>query len=449
AFSFNFGTVLTTNYFVAGTSSGIATSGTNRVGTNISVVWDTYDNGSANINRGIRAVRNEGGTNQIVLSNSPVLPHVPNSYGLLHFRRADIVWENNQLSVSYNGQVVFTNLPTGSFTPVAGDIFTFAGITGSQDMHASIDNLRVQTSTNSTLPLPAASGSAPTLSYGGNRNLQLQQAVNLQPVYGGGAFTPSTPFAVTRLAGSGSTTENIDAQGTNAVFFQPAGLAVDRWGYVYVADWARHSVRKISPEGMVWTLAGSGSAGGNNSTTGPRDVTFNRPTGVAVDTNGNVYVSERDGFRIRKLTPAGASTTLAGTGSAASADGTGTAAGFDYPEGICIDPSGQYLYVADSANDEQGARGSLSAWGVHSIRRITLSNAVVTRLAGDDFGYTNAIGTNARFATPVGVACDGANLYVAELTGNRIRKLALSNNSVTTLAGATNAAIGTAGSTDG
>jgi len=107
--------------------------------------------------------------------------------------------------------------------------------------------------------------------------------------------------------------------------------------------------------------------------------------------------------------------------------------------------------VAQSANDERGTTKVSLNWGYHSIRRVTISNAVVTTVAGNGqlFGFADGAGTNAQFATPSGVATDGSFLYVSEATGNRIRKINLSNNTVSTLAGATNGNIGTSVATDG
>ena len=392
----NFGTVplsARTQNLVAvgpqGNDYGCWSSNTNTNGPILSVVWDAFNNGSTNRNKGTRVVLN----GNLLTNNNTIAPHVPNAYDHRAYRRADIVWEDGKISVAYNGQVLCSNLPTTfggtNFVPLAGDIFCFTAASGLNDMHASIDNLRVETSTQTNLPVPAATGSAPTISYGGNRSLPLQQAVTIQPTYGGGPTKAATAFSVNSFAGSGNRLNVVNAQGTNAQIMYPAGLAVDRNGFVYAAESAgvdgtgRHSILKISPEGLVWTLAGSGSPGGNNSTNGPRDVTFNNPTGVAVDTNDNVYVADCDGHRIRRLTPAGAASTFAG-GTTGLNDGTGTSAQFDYPEGICIDPAGQYLYVAQSANDERGTNKVLN-WGYHSIRRVTISNAVVTTIAGNVF----------------------------------------------------------------
>jgi DNA-binding beta-propeller fold protein YncE len=121
---------------------------------------------------------------------------------------------------------------------------------------------------------------------------------------------------------------------------------VDAAGNVYVADLNNHRIRKITPARTVTTLAGSSSGFADGVGTAAR---FNNPLGVAVDAAGNLYVGDRFNHRIRKITPAGVVTTLAGTGTTGSADGVGTAARFNNPFGVAVDAAGN-LYVADAFN---------------------------------------------------------------------------------------------------
>ncbi|HWT40036.1 MAG TPA: prepilin-type N-terminal cleavage/methylation domain-containing protein [Dongiaceae bacterium] len=216
------------------------------------------------------------------------------------------------------------------------------------------------------------------------------------------AVSPSA--VVTTLAGSGTATY-ADGTGTAASFNQPAGIAVDSSGNVYIGDYANNRIRKITPGGVVTTLAGS--------TVGYVDATgtsakFYNPWGVAVDTSGNVYVADTNNNRIRKITPGGVVTTLAGSGTAAYADGTGTAASFNWPIGIAVDTSGN-VYVGDTGNNR--------------IRMITPAGVVTTIAGSGTAGHVDATGTAAQFYAPRGVAVDGAgNLYVAEYS-NYIRKI--------------------------
>ena len=185
---------------------------------------------------------------------------------------------------------------------------------------------------------------------------------------------------VTTLAGSaGSEGRTIvghgqppfaDGTGSAARFFQPRGVAVDTNGNVYVADEANQIVRKITPAGVVTTLAGSALKPGNADGTGSA-ARFNGPHGVAVDTNGNVYVSGSGNDTIRKITPGGVVATLAGSGKRGSADGTGSAAQFNCPYGVAVDTNGN-VYVADGSNN--------------TIRKITQNgdgSVTVSTLAGN------------------------------------------------------------------
>ena len=150
---------------------------------------------------------------------------------------------------------------------------------------------------------------------------------------------------VTTLAGSGSE-GSVDGTGIAASFKYPKGVAVDSIGNVYAADQGNHKIRKITSIGVVSTLAGSG-AGGSVDGTGIA-ASFYYPKGVAVDSIGNVYVAD-GGNKIRKITPSGVVSTLAGSGSEGSVDGTGIAARFSYPQGVAVDSIGN-VYVACNGN---------------------------------------------------------------------------------------------------
>ena len=231
---------------------------------------------------------------------------------------------------------------------------------------------------------------------------------------------------VSTLAGSAGVIGSTDAAGAAASFFLPRGVATDSAGNVYVADTSNHTIRKITPVGVVTTLAGTAGTPGSTDATGTA-ARFRFPRGVATDSAGNLYVPELVNNTIRKITPAGVVTTLAGTaGSVGSADGTGAAASFNFPSGVATDSAGN-VYVADSSN--------------HIIRKITPAG-VVSTLAGTAglTGSTDATGAAARFNGPFGVATDRAgNVYVADGSNNTIRKI--------TRAGVVNTLAGTAGTT--
>ena len=228
---------------------------------------------------------------------------------------------------------------------------------------------------------------------------------------------------VTTLAGLADSYGNVDGTGSDARFAQPMHLAVDAAGNVFVADPANNNIRKITPAGAVTTVAGAPMRYG--SLDGPvGSALFDGPEGIAVDPSGNLYVVDSQNCTIRKITPDGVVSTVAGTaGAAGSADGTGAAARFRAPLGLAIDPSGN-LYVSDGADN--------------TIRKIT-PQGVVTTLAGlgldDTVGSTDGIGRSARFQTAMQVAAGPAgDAYVADTFNHTIRKIAASG-AVTTVAG--------------
>jgi sugar lactone lactonase YvrE len=189
---------------------------------------------------------------------------------------------------------------------------------------------------------------------------------------------------------AGSTQGYQDGIGTAAQFFNPHGLAIDAHGTIYVADYNNSRIRKITPAGIVSTLAGG--VFGNQ---------FGQPIGVAVDSHGNVYVADPDLYRIRKVTAAGVVTTLAG-GIQGLKDGIGAAARFSEPYGIAVDAHDN-IYVADSSN----AR----------IRRITPAG-VVTTYAGSVQGHRDGALSKAEFFLPQTLAFDAVgNLYVSDIQG--------------------------------
>jgi hypothetical protein len=209
--------------------------------------------------------------------------------------------------------------------------------------------------------------------------------------------------------------------GSAAQFNNPGGVAVDSTGNVYVADTANFAIRKVTPTGMVTTLAGGspGSADGTGSA-----ALFAGPLALAVDRADNIYVA--DSCTIRKVTRIGTNwvvTTLAGLAcSYGNVDGTGSEARFGYldnsgrgpcsgsgPTGVAVDSTGN-IYVADAYNC--------------TVRKVTPAG-VVTTLAGlaSSNGNADGAGSAARFSRPVGVAVDGTgNVYVADYENNTIRK---------------------------
>lgn len=231
------------------------------------------------------------------------------------------------------------------------------------------------------------------------------------------------PYCFTNLAGFALTSGSTDNTGSAARFNQPWGVAVDSTGNVYVADTLNHTIRKITPAGVVTLLAGvTGSAGFNNGAASTAQ--FSRPTGVAVDGAGNVYVADYNNHLIRKIA-SGVVTTVAGSaGVFGTSDGTGTSAEFRNPFGVALNSAGTQLFVSDQSNQ--------------TIRMITLPGGVVTTYAGlanASTYYVNGATSDARFNTPRGIAVDSVgNVYVADAGNLVVRKIDTAGF-VTTLAG--------------
>ncbi len=215
-----------------------------------------------------------------------------------------------------------------------------------------------------------------------------------------------TAGVVTTLAGSGAP-GSADGTGTAATFSTPYGVATDSSDNIYVADTYSHKIRKITPGGVVTTLAGSGVQGSADGT--GTAATFDYPYGLVTDSSDNTYVADTYSHKIRKITPAGVVTTLAGSGAPGSADGTGTSATFNFPNGVAADSSGN-IYVADTSSNK--------------IRKIT-PGGVVTTLAGSGVqGSADGAGATASFNEPSGVGVDSSgNVYVADYVNNKIRKI--------------------------
>ncbi|QHS54510.1 hypothetical protein GWR56_02725 [Mucilaginibacter sp. 14171R-50] len=220
---------------------------------------------------------------------------------------------------------------------------------------------------------------------------------------GSGTGTPAAN--VSTLAGSSE--GNANGHGAAALFNHPYGTATDAAGNVYVSDSYNCSIRKITPDGEVTTIAGTGALG---NTDGPGNIAqFYAPAGLAVDATGNIFVADMGNNIIRKITPSGIVSTFAGSGSAGYNNGTGTIASFSQPADIVIDGSGN-LFVADMGNN--------------LIRQITPAG-VVTTVAGSRFaGIASGQGTAASLNKPSGIARDAAgNLYVTEPLNKTIRKI--------------------------
>jgi len=316
--------------------------------------------------------------------------------------------------------VPVTPAPTlTGFSPTSGTAGTIVTLTGTNFSTSQANNVVKFNGTPATVSAATATSLTVTVPDGastGKITVQVENQVATSAT--DFVFIQSASPTVSTLAGNG-TLGFADASGTDARFYQPTGVALDASGNVYVADAENHRIRKITPTGTVSTLAGSGTSGSDDGTGAAAQ--FNSPRAVAVDASGNVYVADGINHTIRKITPAGEVSTLAGSGASGFADGAGTAAQFYFPKGIALDASGN-IYVADEIN--------------HRVRKVTPTGTVST-LAGSTSGFADGDGTAAQFSSPRGVAVDDSgNVYVADAGNHRIRKIT-PTGTVSTLAGST------------
>lgn len=285
-------------------------------------------------------------------------------------------------------------------------------------------------------------------------------------------MAPVLGAVVTTLAGQPYTYKLIDGKANVAVFNQPIGLAVDGAGAIYFAEFASHAIRKLAFDGTVSTVAGFPGANGSVDGKGTA-ARFNHPVGLAIDKAGNLYISDSDNDRIRKMTPEGVVTTFAGS-SGGWLDAKGVAAKFNVPRGMAFDAAGN-LIVADGGNQrirsiapdgtvttvagngqsgkKDGAVGTATFYSPtdvavdakgniwvsesinHAIRKIT-PGGVVSTVAGGTLGSADGVGAAAKFGDLWGLALDASGAaYVADRSNHRIRKV-LADGTVTTVAGA-------------
>jgi trimeric autotransporter adhesin len=225
---------------------------------------------------------------------------------------------------------------------------------------------------------------------------------------------------VTIIAGTGSLGfENDGRQATSAPLSNPWGVAVDSAGNLFISDTGNQRIRKVDASGIITTIAGNGNRGFSGDGGPAAEAQLNMPSDVAVDSTGNLYIADQVNQRIRKVTPAGIISTVAGNGTSGFSGDAGRAnsAQLNNPCSVAVDSAGN-LYIADSGN--------------HRIRKVTPAGIIITA-AGDgttkgrwmgDYGGDGGPATAAQLSKPIDVAVDAAgNLYIADLGNFRIRKV--------------------------
>jgi len=300
--------------------------------------------------------------------------------------------------VVLTGYTLKGTLPAGlTFSPTTG---TISG-TPTGTLVSQTDTITAYNATGysvATVTFTPLSQLVPVISYAsGNNNLTVGAPVTISPSNTGGPVPATAYGQVTTFVGSTTATAGYtDASGTSALFNWPQQMARDSSGNTYIADANNNVIRKITPAGAVSTFAGSTSGVvGSTDATGT-SARFNAPDGIVIDGTGTMYVSDYGNNAIRKITSAGVVTTLYSTLNTFG------------PGGLCFDGSGNLIVTAQDMGQ---------------ILKITPAG-VVSSVAGSSIGYTNGPAASAQFDTPSDVRMDASgNIYVVDFNNNAIRKI--------------------------
>ena len=314
-------------------------------------------------------------------------------------------------------QLVSTNYSTTNFVQGSTNIWTVTTLAGSAQ--GSLDGTNANARFNNPKGIVVdANDNLYVADTGNNTIRKVTPGFNSVILTNGTNITTNyyATWAVTTLAGKAGTNGSVNGTGTNALFNNPTGIALDNLSNLYIADSGNSTIRLIDISTNVTTFAGTPGVTGSVNATGT-NARFNDPVGIAVSGGTNLYVTDSGNYLIRMITSGAVVTTFAGTGANGKGNGTGTNASFGVLAGIAANTNGM-LAVADNGNN---------------MIRLLTTNAAVSSLAGDGFFQPFGVGVDVK-----------TNIYVADSGNNIIRQIA-TNGTVTILAGTA----GTNGSADG
>jgi sugar lactone lactonase YvrE len=297
---------------------------------------------------------------------------------------------------------VFSGSQASAQAQLPGNIYTVAGGGLANNVSAQL----------------VALGQSPGVALDGQGNVYIA-ASDVRRVYKVDASGTATVFAGTGVPGSSGD----GGPATMAEFIDPQGIALDNAGNVYIVDLLGVRVRKVDTSGIITTFAGTGTQGFSGDNGPASKAQLGGPDAVAVDGAGNVYIAEFVNHRVRKVDPTGTITTFAGNGTQGFAGDNGPATGaqLNFPFGLAVDSSSN-VYIGDADNNR--------------VRKVDATGKITTFAGGGTMGLGDGgPATSARLSTPQGLAFDAAgNLYIAETTGARVRKVDTSGT-ITTVAG--------------
>lgn len=313
-----------------------------------------------------------------------------------------------------NKEMIPIDLAITKISPTTGPKNTIVTIIGTGFSSTTADNIVTingkvcplinSTETQLTITIPPSAGSGNIKVVVNNTNAESNN------------FDFIITTTVSTIAGGAS--GFVDGQGSAARFDLASDLTIDSEGNLFVVDTRNNKIRKISQTGLVTTIAGStlGQVDGQGIL-----AKFGSPNGIAIDTEGVLFVSEGSSSTIRRISLTGFVRTYSGSLPSGFANGRTENAKFQSPRGMTIDAAGN-LFIADIFN--------------YKIRKISI-NGDVTTVAGTTRGFADGQASNAQFDLPSDIAIDGeGNLFVADLGNHKIRKIS-SNGSVSTVAGST------------
>jgi hypothetical protein len=336
-------------------------------------------------------------------SISPALISVLHAMKRLCLLLFGLMWfacKNEKLSITPGITGIFPE------SGVKNTIVSISGFNFSEDsVSVTLNQINcpvlVKTTTLLQVKVPPKAGSGKFIIQSGNRTAETKP------------FTYQVSTAFVLLAGD-KQPGFVSATGAAARFNTPGGIAFDGDGNLFVADQYNHAIRRITPAGSVSTVAGTGVAGlkeGNGNT-----AQFDTPKDIARDNAGNLYIADFGNRRIRRITPAGVVSTLAGSTQGTS-DGTGVAAQFNTIWSLVLNNDGN-LYVCDNMR----------------VRKVTTSGVVAAYAGSTTFGNADGALTSARFRTLDNITADNnGNLFVADGQNGKLRKIA--GNTVSTISG--------------
>lgn len=301
--------------------------------------------------------------------------------------------------------------------PVSGASVSFNGTS------LSFANNTVATGANgtaSTIATPTAAGTLTAMA-----STSGVSASAIFTLTGISTTAPTGPGIISTYAGDGTVGFSGDGgAATSAELDQPVGTAMDSAGNLYFSDSTNNRIRKVTPEGVISTYAGNGTAGFNGDGGAATSAELSGPLGIAFDDAGNLYIAESGNERVRKVTPLGIISTIAGNGTAGyNGDGiAATGAELNNPNGIVVDKSGN-IYIGDYFNNR--------------VRKVNTAGFISTVAGNGTGGYSGdgGLAIDAEVYWPAGLALDTSeNLYIADDNNDRIREVN-SDGMISTFAG--------------